>query len=75
MRIATSKTPVVDGELPLTVSASFGVAEISDEDEDIADMVARADRAMYRAKRLGRDRVERASKHALTLSEKTLQRL
>ncbi|MEM7762959.1 MAG: GGDEF domain-containing protein [Pseudomonadota bacterium] len=75
VRVSTSKTPVVDGERPLMVSASFGVAEISDEDANIADMVARADRAMYRAKRLGRNRVERASQHALTLSETTLQRL
>lgn len=75
IRAETIEIPVVSGERPLTISASFGVAELSDEDADMADMVARADRALYRAKRLGRNRVERASKHALTLSETTLQRL
>ncbi|MEM7613018.1 MAG: GGDEF domain-containing protein, partial [Pseudomonadota bacterium] len=75
IRAETIEIPVVGGERPLTISASFGVAELSDEDSNISDMVARADHALYRAKRRGRNRVERASKRALTLSETTLQRL
>ncbi|MFL6661201.1 MAG: GGDEF domain-containing protein [Rhizobacter sp.] len=39
------------------VTCSFGVAE-SAAGEDLADAVARADAAMYRAKQLGRNRVE-----------------
>ena len=75
IRLTTSASPVVDNVKPLTISASFGVAELSDEDDELSDMVARADRALYRAKRRGRNRVERAGQHALTLSETTLRRL
>ena len=48
---------------PLVVTSSFGVAsypEASSPDE----LVARADRALYEAKRNGKDRVERASRAA-----------
>ncbi|HMC15265.1 MAG TPA: diguanylate cyclase, partial [Albitalea sp.] len=41
----------------LQVTASFGVAE-SLRGEDLSDGIARADAAMYRAKRKGRNRVE-----------------
>jgi len=41
----------------LRVTASFGVAEWG-AGGDLSDAIARADRAMYRAKRLGRNRVE-----------------
>ena len=40
------------------VTGSFGVAcRTSDSDRDWEDLVARADSALYRAKRLGRNRV------------------
>ena len=42
--------------LPLT--ASFGVAGLSDKDKEIADLFLRADRALYRSKRDGRNRVD-----------------
>ncbi|HEU4672621.1 MAG TPA: diguanylate cyclase [Candidatus Limnocylindrales bacterium] len=46
------------GELGLpAVSVSVGVAVAQAPDEPIADLVGRADRALYRAKRAGRDRV------------------
>ncbi len=48
-----SLAPRIEG---LTVS--IGVAVLDASDEDIASVVNRADRAMYRAKELGRDRVE-----------------
>jgi diguanylate cyclase (GGDEF)-like protein len=40
-----------------TVSVSVGVAVAASAEEPIGDLVERADRALYRAKRLGRDRV------------------
>lgn len=46
-------------EIPLTVS--IGVAEREVGEADIAALVQRADRAMYAAKRAGRDRVVTAS--------------
>jgi two-component system, cell cycle response regulator len=39
------------------VSVSVGVAVAESEDEPIARLIERADRALYRAKRAGRDRV------------------
>jgi diguanylate cyclase (GGDEF)-like protein len=40
-----------------TLSASFGIAEIEPGDAQLDDMVARADRALYDAKKSGKDRV------------------
>jgi len=40
------------------VSVSVGAAVARDPDEPIADVVAQADRALYDAKRQGRDRVQ-----------------
>jgi diguanylate cyclase (GGDEF)-like protein len=42
---------------PLRVTASFGVAELREGDRDLADVMKRADEALYRAKASGRDRV------------------
>jgi diguanylate cyclase (GGDEF)-like protein len=39
------------------VSVSVGVALASDPDEPIEGVIEQADRALYRAKRAGRDRV------------------
>ncbi|MBX3688436.1 tetratricopeptide repeat-containing diguanylate cyclase [Dokdonella sp.] len=43
------------------VTLSIGVAELEAQDRDMAALVARADTALYRAKALGRNRVEEAS--------------
>ena len=42
---------------PSSISASVGAAVQVDADQPIADLLADADRALYRAKRAGRDRV------------------
>ena len=44
------------------VSVSVGVAVASEADQSIAELIAQADRALYRAKRAGRDRVVAASR-------------
>jgi PleD family two-component response regulator len=42
----------------LTVTASFGVAELTLESQDSSDtLLGRADRALYASKRYGRNRV------------------
>ncbi|RAU20919.1 hypothetical protein CU669_15930 [Paramagnetospirillum kuznetsovii] len=41
----------------LTLTASFGVAQVKEEDMDIDAALRRADAAMYQAKEAGRDRV------------------
>lgn len=52
------------GELgPFNVSLSIGVSEPLFQDRHIKDALARADAALYQAKRNGRDRVELAIEH------------
>ncbi|HEX7128224.1 MAG TPA: sensor domain-containing diguanylate cyclase, partial [Thermodesulfobacteriota bacterium] len=55
-------TPVeVPGGLTLALTVSLGVATFPDDAGDAADLFARADEALYEAKRGGRDRVCAAS--------------
>ena len=44
------------GDLPLRLTASFGVAAMSPHDHILADIVKRADRALYASKESGRNR-------------------
>jgi len=44
----------------LSVTASFGVASVPDSASDKSSLIAAADAALYRAKRTGKNRVERA---------------
>lgn len=54
------------GELPmLCVTMSAGVATITDADATLSDLLARADGALYLAKRNGRNRVEMATGFAI----------
>ncbi len=48
---------------PLKITVSFGIAEVAEGDEP-ESLFARADTAMYEAKKLGRDRCQLASKVA-----------
>jgi len=41
-----------------TMTASFGVASLSSKDTCLSDVILRADRALYRSKRAGRNRVD-----------------
>ncbi|MGZ4403775.1 MAG: diguanylate cyclase, partial [Gaiellaceae bacterium] len=58
--LAARRIPGVPG---LRVTASFGVAEYAGE-TNTEQLVAAADSALYRAKRTGKDRVERAARAA-----------
>lgn len=60
LRESVAATPVPLGEGPLTVTASFGVAERNPKDREAGDLLGRADAALYRAKHLGRNRIELA---------------
>jgi len=55
-RIASLAVPVEEGTL-LQVTASVGVAAVTQADLDVADLLTSADAALYRAKDAGRDRV------------------
>ena len=56
LEIQRRKFAVPGGELSLTMS--FGVAELESGKRDSAELIAQADYAMYRAKHGGRNRVE-----------------
>jgi two-component system, sensor histidine kinase LadS len=56
--IAASPLPLADGAEPVNVRVSIGVASYPDMAGNMDDLVARADAALYAAKRAGKDRVE-----------------
>ncbi len=56
--VDTMSAPIVVGDVELVVSASIGLVVTDAPDEDAEELVRRADRAMYEAKRKGRARVE-----------------
>jgi diguanylate cyclase (GGDEF)-like protein len=60
-RIEALELPLLVGEGVLRVTASFGAASLSAGQEGDKDvLVAAADHALYRAKRAGKNRTERA---------------
>ena len=56
-RIATEPFPIQQGAKQLEVTISIGLAGLSGPDDSAAAMLKRADTALYRAKRDGRNRV------------------
>lgn len=48
---------VIPGSEDMRLTASFGVTSIAPEESDVDAAIARADRALYRAKRAGRNRI------------------
>lgn len=57
IRNKVEETKVQFGELILSVTVSMGCAEYQVEDEGIDAVLARADKALYRAKTLGKNKV------------------
>jgi len=58
LRSLVQASPVeLDGR-QLTMTASFGVATLSERDTCMSDVIVRADRALYKSKRDGRNRVD-----------------
>ena len=58
--IEALEIPLLDGSGILRVTASFGVAAIPENAAGKEDLIAAADAALYRAKRSGKNRTERA---------------
>ena len=73
LREAVAATPVpLAGEagiFPVSVTTSVGVASILPTDDTIFPALSRADKALYRAKRNGRNRVE--TEHPAAIAEPT----
>jgi len=59
----------------LTMTASFGVATLSNKDSCMADVVVRADRALYKSKREGRNRVDLDSSQMLLAADGSLAQI
>jgi diguanylate cyclase (GGDEF)-like protein len=59
--VETLEVPRLRGRGTLSVTASFGVAAVPESAQDRGELVAAADAALYRAKRLGKNRVEQAA--------------
>jgi diguanylate cyclase (GGDEF)-like protein len=62
----------VDGR-DVVMTASFGVAAISERDTSLTDVIVRADRALYRSKRAGRNRVDLESSQFMLAVDGTLK--
>ncbi len=58
LRLHVRATPLRDADVDVALTISIGVAEWAGAEEDASRLLARADEALYRAKHLGRDRVE-----------------
>jgi len=70
--LATFDDPFEVAGLPITTSASIGIAAYPHDGEGIDDILRAADSAMYEAKRLGRDTIQM---HSRALSEAVTERL
>jgi two-component system cell cycle response regulator len=57
LRLACEATPLDCAGVAISITCSFGVAEIAPEQERVEDLIRAADRALYRAKSGGRNRV------------------
>lgn len=55
LRVAIEQLQMPSGLTSISVTASFGVAKITAEDQSLASVLARADNALYRAKAGGRN--------------------
>ena len=56
-RIAAEPFVISQGQRSIPVTLSIGIAALRGQDDTAASLIKRADRALYRAKRDGRNRV------------------
>ena len=65
-------TPMLSDDHTISMTASFGVACVSDSDTCLSDTIMRADRALYRSKRAGRNQVDLESSQLMLAADGTL---
>ncbi len=66
-------TPMDLTSVGLPMTSSFGVAAVSRNDTTLDDMIRRADRALYRSKRAGRNQVDLESSQLMLAPDGTLR--
>ncbi|MBF0450514.1 MAG: diguanylate cyclase [Candidatus Magnetomorum sp.] len=54
------KVMVIHENLPITITVSIGVASLNEHGPDISNVIADADKALYAAKKMGRNQVQLA---------------
>lgn len=67
--------PMMIANTKLGMTASFGVAIRSAKDSCLTDTIVRADRALYRSKRAGRNQIDLESSQLLLRSDGTLKQI
>ena len=55
------------------MTSSFGVAVLNESDSCLTDTIVRADRALYRSKRAGRNQVDLESSQLMRAADGSLQ--
>jgi diguanylate cyclase (GGDEF)-like protein len=68
-----ASSPLVSEGQQIVMTASFGVATISDRDTSLTEVVIKADRALYRSKRAGRNRVDLESSQLVRAFDGSLE--
>ena len=66
-------TPMDVTGIGMPMTSSFGVSAISKKDKSLDDLVLRADRALYRSKRAGRNQVDLESSQLMLAADGTLK--
>jgi diguanylate cyclase (GGDEF)-like protein len=66
-------SPMLMDGARLSMTASFGVAIVSEKDASLSDTIVRADRALYRSKRAGRNQVDLESSQMMLALDGSLK--
>ena len=66
-------SPVSFERRKLNMTASFGVATLSENDDSLQDAIIRSDRALYRSKRAGRNQVDLESSQMMLADDGSLK--